>query len=106
MILGFKFVIEGALNRKPCDPKYFQPFKFWPNESSECAYIKSSCNAEGQVIVFNGNSTADNSCRCDYTKGFDFVHRPSHGCLCNPEHEDCSCYYKLCKIGYHLSPGM
>lgn len=101
---GYKFVIRGGLDGKLCDDAYFQPIKFWTNGSNECIFLKSDCTDEGQIISYEGNSTSDRTCKCDYTKGYAFVTEPNDGCTCFHGGQDCSCYKKLCKHSEILSP--
>lgn len=54
----------------------------------------------------NGTNKTDNVCRCDYTRGYDFIVRPKHRCVCLPSVEDCSCYLKNCSYNEMLSQGM
>ena len=68
-------------------------------------YEKSLCNEEGQIVLKNGTKISDRTCRCDYSKGYDFVVKPKDGCECIPSEEDCSCYHKTCQTGFILSPG-
>lgn len=68
--------------------------------------MKNKCHEIGQVIARNGSTTEDSSCRCDYTKGFDFVVKPKNACYCFPVAEDCSCYKKKCSAGEILMTGI
>jgi hypothetical protein len=68
-------------------------------------YEKSLCNEEGQIVFKNGTKISDRTCRCDYSRGYDFVVKPKDGCECIPSEEDCSCYHKTCQTGFILSPG-
>ncbi|XP_076072010.1 uncharacterized protein LOC143043715 [Mytilus galloprovincialis] len=72
--------------------------------NSRCIYKKSFCNEEGQVYSNNGTLKKNRICRCDYTRGYDFVVRPNRRCYCEPSEEDCSCYLKLCSSDEMLSP--
>lgn len=103
--LGYKFIIRGSLDGKPCNENKFQPFKFWTNSSSDCVFEKTYCIEEGQVVFDKGNSTSDRKCRCDYLSGYAFVTRPKNHCFCDPELEDCSCYLLSCKKLEVITPG-
>ncbi|XP_052077404.1 uncharacterized protein LOC127715414 [Mytilus californianus] len=100
---GYKQILLGGTTIKPCSEDRFQPFIFWTNGSSRCVFKKENCNQEGQVIHSNGTLQTNRMCRCDYTKNYDFVFKPKHGCFCLPSEEDCSCYVKPCQIGYSLT---
>lgn len=82
----------------PCSFDRYQP---WPiiyktNESSGCIFMKTHCTDEGQLVYQSGDSNTDTTCRCDYSKGYDFLFKPKHPCFCVPRIEDCSCYLKTC----------
>jgi hypothetical protein len=98
-------VLVGQLHGVPCTKERFQPVKYWTNGSYNCVYEKSLCNEEGQIVFKNGTKISDRTCRCDYSKGYDFVVKPKDGCECIPSEEDCSCYHKTCQTGFILSPG-
>ncbi|XP_063416229.1 uncharacterized protein LOC134697872 [Mytilus trossulus] len=95
---------EGTLQGNDCGTNVYQPFKFLSSGNSRCVYKKSDCSEEGQVVFRNGTEKNDRSCRCDYTRGYNFITRPNHPCLCVPSKEDCSCYHKICPTKYILSP--
>ncbi|CAC5359852.1 unnamed protein product [Mytilus coruscus] len=95
---------QGTLQGSYCDNDFYQPFQFWSSGNSRCVYKKSYCREEGQIISSNGTVKTDSVCRCDYTRGFDFIVRPKHRCYCVPAKEDCSCYLKLCSSNEILSP--
>ncbi|XP_076070597.1 uncharacterized protein LOC143042213 [Mytilus galloprovincialis] len=95
---------KGTLQGTDCDGNFYQPYKFLSSGNSRCVYKRSDCSEEGQVVYRNGTEKNDRSCRCDYTRGYDFVTRPNHQCLCVPSKEDCSCYHKTCPNKYILSP--
>ncbi|XP_052075788.1 uncharacterized protein LOC127713858 isoform X2 [Mytilus californianus] len=95
---------QGTLQGADCDNDFYQPFQFLSSGNSRCVYKKSYCNEEGQIISSNGTVKTDSVCRCDYTRGFDFIVRPKHRCDCVPAKEDCSCYLKLCSSNEMLSP--
>ncbi|CAG2198777.1 unnamed protein product [Mytilus edulis] len=57
---GYKFVIRGDFDGKPCDDEHYQPIKFWTNGSSACIFKKSDCNGEGQTKSYHGNVTSNN----------------------------------------------
>lgn len=104
-ILGYKFIIRGNIDGKPCDEHKYQPFKFWTNSSSDCVFAKTNCTEEGQVVFTKGNTTTDRKCRCDYISGYAFVAHPRHYCYCDPQREDCSCYQLPCKKMEVMTPG-
>ncbi|CAG2244763.1 unnamed protein product [Mytilus edulis] len=101
---GYKIQIIGSFERVPCANDRFQPITFWTN-SNLCKFGKSVCTDEGQVLFSLGTAKTDSTCRCDYTKGYDFVVRPKSSCFCFPSEEDCSCYIRNCPSGFVLSPG-
>ncbi|CAC5420917.1 unnamed protein product [Mytilus coruscus] len=103
---GYKYVVSGNINGKPCDLERFQPFKFKTEGNSRCVFEKSVCNEEGQVNLKNGTTISDRTCRCDYTDGYAFVTTPANICYCVPSQEDCSCFKKPCKEKEILTPGM
>lgn len=109
-LIGQKLIVAGSSNGTlqgaDCNSEFYQPFKFLSSGSSRCVYEKSYCSGEGQVVFTNGTLENDRSCRCDYTRGYDFVNKPRHRCYCAPSEEDCSCHLKLCQSNYILSPGM
>ncbi|CAC5425080.1 unnamed protein product [Mytilus coruscus] len=101
---GFKVIIRGAVDGEHCDWNFYQPFKFNSSGNSRCVYKKSVCTEKGQVIYRKEtNTTTDNLCRCDYTRSYDFIHRPQHRCYCVPSIEDCFCYSKICSSNEYLS---
>ncbi|XP_052076520.1 uncharacterized protein LOC127714493 isoform X3 [Mytilus californianus] len=105
---GQKLIVAGSSNGTlqgaDCNSEFYQPFKFLSSGSSRCVYEKSHCTAEGQVTSSNGTLEKDRSCRCDYTRGYDFIVQPKHRCYCVPSEEDCSCHLKICSSNYILSP--
>lgn len=103
--LGYKFIIRGNIDGKPCGEHKYQPLKFWTNSSSDCVFVKTNCTGEGQIIFSKGNSTSNRKCRCDYTSGYAFVSTPINGCSCDPTLEDCSCHLLLCQPLQVLTPG-
>lgn len=109
-IIGQKLIVSGSINGTLqgsfCENDFYQPFKFLSSKNSRCVYKKSYCSEVGQVIYGNGTRKTDSECRCDYTRGFNFIIRPKHGCYCVPSDEDCSCYSKICPTNYILSPGL
>lgn len=105
IFVGYKIQIIGSFERVPCANDRFQPITFWTN-SNLCKFGKSVCTDEGQVLFSLGTAKTDSTCRCDYTKGYDFVVRPKSSCFCFPSEEDCSCYIRNCPSGFVLSPGM
>ncbi|VDI55554.1 Hypothetical predicted protein [Mytilus galloprovincialis] len=105
---GRKHVLRGGLDADPCSSERFQPWPitFYTNVSTDCIFLKSICNEEGQVIYDHGNRNTDITCRCDYTRGYDFIVKPRNPCFCIPSEEDCSCHLKMCQDSrYVLSPG-
>ncbi|CAG2231770.1 unnamed protein product [Mytilus edulis] len=104
---GRKNVLRGGLDADICSSERYQPWpiKFFTNISSNCIFLKSTCNEEGQVVYSNGNRNTDITCRCDYTRGYDFIVKPRKPCFCVPSEEDCSCYLKMCHdSSFVLSP--
>ncbi|XP_052078191.1 uncharacterized protein LOC127716130 isoform X5 [Mytilus californianus] len=103
--IGQKYVWSGGLRNIECSSERFQPpgFNLWQNVSSQCIYLKSFCNEEGQVIHINGSAEKDVSCRCDHTKGYDFVTNITDKSSCKPLEKDCSCYVKKCLSNENLS---
>lgn len=70
-------------------------------------YKKSFCNEEGQVAVDKGTFIEDRTCRCDYTKGYNYTKKPTNSCKCSPVKEDCSCYINTCsRMHIHLNQGL
>ncbi|XP_052078634.1 uncharacterized protein LOC127716458 [Mytilus californianus] len=100
---GNKYVIRGNLDGENCNKSRYQPFIFKTNESSECVIKKSYCSEEGLIIYSNGSTTEDTSCRCDYSKSYAPIQKPSNPCYCVPSEGDCSCYLKPCPDKTHLS---
>lgn len=84
---GFRQYIDY----ESCPVDRYQPFLFWSNEDHQCQIVKSLCSEEGQVQYDNGTTTSDKGCRCDYTRGYDFLVRPKNKCFCVSSEEDCSC---------------
>ncbi|XP_052076726.1 uncharacterized protein LOC127714698 [Mytilus californianus] len=106
---GNIFVISGNLQYfagRPCYSNKYQPHKWWTNGSSDCQYLKSMCNEEGQVPFNNGTTTRDRKCRCDYTNYYTFLNSSRNRCYCDPTEEDCSCYRKTCNTDEVLTPGI
>ncbi|XP_071138933.1 uncharacterized protein [Mytilus edulis] len=104
---GRKSVLRGGLDADICSEERYHPWpiKFYTNVSTGCIFLKSACNEEGQVLYGNGNRHTDISCRCDYTRGYDFLVKPRNPCFCVPAEEDCLCYVKTCVDSkYMLSP--
>ncbi|VDI65032.1 Hypothetical predicted protein [Mytilus galloprovincialis] len=106
---GRKHVLRGGLDADICSSDRYQPWPitFYTNVSTNCIFLKSACHEEGQVVYDNGNRNTDITCRCDYTRGYDFIVKPRNRCFCVPSEEDCSCYLKTChKATDKLSPGL
>ncbi|XP_052077387.1 uncharacterized protein LOC127715390 isoform X2 [Mytilus californianus] len=101
---GNKLQIVGSLEVVKCTNERYQPFIFWTNGSHLCKFEKSFCTDEGQVLFSQGTTKKDSTCRCDYTKGYDFVTKPRNTCFCIPTEEDCSCFIRHCSSGLVLSP--
>ncbi|CAC5410613.1 TTN [Mytilus coruscus] len=97
-ITGRKAVLRGGIDADICSVERYQPFpiRFYTNASTNCIFLKSVCNEEGQVVYGHGNRNTDTTCRCDYRRGFDFLVKPNNQCFCKPLQEDCSCYFKTC----------
>ncbi|VDH91859.1 Hypothetical predicted protein, partial [Mytilus galloprovincialis] len=104
---GNIFIISGNLQYfagRPCKSDKYQPHKWWTNGSSDCQYLKSTCNEEGQVPYDNGTISRDTKCRCDYTNYYTFVSSTRNKCFCDPTEEDCSCNRKKCYYDQVLTP--
>lgn len=95
--IGSKLVFQPLFNHAECNTRSYQPFIFTTIGNSDCTFLKSTCNEEGQVIYSNGSSIDDVACRCDYTKRYAFVKNPRSPCFCKPAEEDCSCFRVNCK---------
>ncbi|VDI28476.1 Hypothetical predicted protein [Mytilus galloprovincialis] len=93
---GTKYILNPNLEQVPCDAIQYQPFTFTTNGNSQCALGKSLCKSSGQILASNGSSFADASCRCDYTRSYDYIIPPKDSCSCKPAEEDCSCYIRKC----------
>ncbi|VDI63304.1 Hypothetical predicted protein [Mytilus galloprovincialis] len=91
-----KPVYNGNLDAEKCSNERFSPESTWTNEGDRCPYLKSNCSEEGQVTVRNELTYNDSWCRCDYTRGYDFITPPKDRCKCRPREEDCACYVKPC----------
>ncbi|CAC5409415.1 unnamed protein product [Mytilus coruscus] len=100
---GQKYVIKGNRRNMNCTDNRYQPFKFFSSQLSKCAFKKSPCNAEGQLIFTPGSTKEDSTCSCDYTRGYTFLLRPRNIRFCMPEQEDCSCYVTTCPQNNGLS---
>ena len=87
---GTKILRSPVINVGDCSNNRYQPLKFTTNGNSDCVFLKSFCEEEGQVIANNGTSSTDRSCRCDYTRGYVYVTPPSDICSCVPSSEDCT----------------
>ncbi|CAC5421079.1 unnamed protein product [Mytilus coruscus] len=106
---GRKSVLRGGIDAVLCSLERYQPFsiRFYTNVSTNCIFMKSFCNEEGQVVYDHGNRITDITCRCDYRRDFDFLVKPNNPCFCKPSQEDCSCYFKTCSNTSHvLSKGI
>lgn len=109
MNTGRKNVLRGGLDADICSLERYQPWpiKFYTNVSTNCIFLKSACNEEGQITYDNGNRNTDTTCRCDYKRGYAFLVKPRNPCVCVPSQEDCSCYHKTCSNStYVLSSGI
>jgi hypothetical protein len=102
---GKKRLRNPGINVEDCLNNRYQPFKITTYGNSDCVFLKSFCEEEGQVIVNNGTSSTDRSCRCDYTRGYVYVTPPSDICSCVPSSEDCSCYLKPCANDEKMTAG-
>lgn len=105
---GRKHVLRGGLDADVCSSNRYQPWPitFYSNASTNCIFLKSRCNEEGQIVYDEGSRNMDNTCVCDYTSGYDFLVKPRHPCFCVPSEEDCSCYLKTCPdSSVNLAPG-
>ncbi|CAC5362191.1 OBSCN [Mytilus coruscus] len=96
---GRKNVLRGGLDADICSSERYQPWpiKFYTNVSTNCIFLKTACNEEGQLLHGKGNRNTDTTCRCDYTGGYDFLIKPQNLWFCVPSEEDCSCYLKTCQ---------
>lgn len=104
-ISGNKYVLRGRPDFTPCVTDRYQPIRLWSNVSSQCIYKKSQCIGNGQIMYQNGTEESDSSCRCDLTRGYDFINKPRNASFCIPSEEDCSCYKKKCPHDGVLSSG-
>ena len=95
----------GSRTDSDCSSERYQLFKFWSNETSDCVYLKSLCNEIGQTIYDSRSTSEDNTCSCDYAKGYGFVTQPKRIWYCEPSKEDCSCYLVQCADNNTLSSG-
>ncbi|CAC5387100.1 unnamed protein product [Mytilus coruscus] len=102
---GFRRVLRPVFDSEPCSSKRYQPFPFNTSGHNVCVYEKSFCSEEGQIANDTGTTTNDRTCRCDYTRGYEFIIRPKQtgGCVCSPSEEDCSCVLKKCEKDLILS---
>ncbi|CAG2194443.1 unnamed protein product [Mytilus edulis] len=93
---GRKNVLRGGLDADVCSLDRYQPWPltYYTNVSTNCIFLKATCNEEGQVVHDKGNRNTDITCKCDYTKGYDFLVKPRNPCFCIPSEEDCSCFLK------------
>lgn len=92
IIVGFKYVFQPNPNRDSCDLSRYQPFIFNTTGYSDCVFLKSHCNSDGQTTHKNGTTRSDRTCTCEAREGYIFVNDPLNKCYCNPTREDCSCY--------------
>lgn len=95
-LVGNKLVFQPLFNLAECNTDRYQPIVFTTHGNSDCIFLKSKCDGEGQVVYSNGSSGNDTACQCDYTKGYQFVSTPKHSCFCLPSEEDCSCFRLKC----------
>lgn len=94
LIVGYKYVFRHWFDSEPCISSRYQPFVFERKNQTDCIYLKSSCNEEGQITYSNGSTTSDVKCKCDEKNGYTFVTPPRDNISCIPSEEDCSCYRK------------
>ncbi|XP_063428650.1 uncharacterized protein LOC134711743 [Mytilus trossulus] len=99
---GNRPTIQGGLHYGPCPWDHYQPFHVVSNLTVGCALQKTKCSGDGQVVYEDNDPESDTTCRCDYTKGYDFVKPPRHNCFCIPSQEDCTCYVKTCRNMLHV----
>ena len=99
-------VRKPGITNDNCTDKRYQPIVFSTDKFSDCMYIKSGCEEEGQVVVSNGTGKEDRTCRCDYSVGYSYVIQPRNPCSCVPLEEDCSCIKKYCNTTEELSAGI
>ena len=93
MVLGERYILSGVRTTSPCPVGRFQPFALWANDSSQCLFVKSLCEEEGQIITSRGTTLSDQTCQCDFSYGYHFISEPKDLCGCVPSSEDCSCYF-------------
>ncbi|CAC5417509.1 unnamed protein product [Mytilus coruscus] len=101
--MGQKYVIKGNRRNMNCTVNRYQPFKFYSSQLSKCAFMKTSCYEEGQLLFNPGSTKEDSTCGCDYTQGYTFLLRPRNIRFCMPEQEDCTCYVTTCPQNNELS---
>ncbi|XP_052087895.1 uncharacterized protein LOC127724933 [Mytilus californianus] len=89
---GYKYVYQPNLNRASCNVTRYQPFIFDTIGSSDCTFLKSVCNSEGQSTYDNGTTKSDRTCKCNTDRGYTYVKEPKNHNYCNPSNEDCSCH--------------
>ncbi|CAG2241962.1 unnamed protein product [Mytilus edulis] len=100
---GYKLIVAGSLQGDPCDHEFYQPLNSRLSGTVD-AFINNLTAARKDKSYRNGTEKIVRSCRCDYTRGFDFITRPNNPCLCDPSSEDCSCFHRTCPTKYILSP--
>lgn len=92
IFVGYKYVFQPNLNRATCSLIRYQPFIFDTIGRSDCTFLKSFCNSEGQMTFKDGTTNSDRTCICNINEGYTFLTEPINQCSCNISNEDCSCY--------------
>ncbi|XP_063448129.1 uncharacterized protein LOC134727678 [Mytilus trossulus] len=92
---GYRFIFQPNLNRAKCSITRYQPFIFDTVGNSDCNFLKSVCNSEGQMTYENGNTISDRTCICNNYNGYTFVKKPMNQSFCKPFSEDCSCFVSI-----------
>lgn len=89
-----------------CSEQRYQPIVFFAKTSTDCMYIKSTCEEEGQLVVSNRKGYQDRQDKCDFKAGYSYIIHPRNPCACIPSEEDCSCIRKHCNNSEVLSAGI
>ncbi|CAG2255514.1 unnamed protein product [Mytilus edulis] len=92
---GYKYVFQPNLNRATCSLTRYQPIIFDTIGNSDCIFLKSFCNSEGQMTFENGSTKSDRTCICNSYQGFAFLNNTKNEIYCNPSNEDCSCFLSI-----------
>lgn len=106
-LIGSKRIYSESFTRGNCKQERYQPFTFETNKGmTDCVFVKSVCNEEGQILHNDDSTKADISCRCDSDKRYAFIKTPKKSWYCIPTEEDCSCYIIPCPVNFTLSAGI